>query len=226
MSAPPDNVDGTQPGSTSSGHKRKGTPNKRWTPEQDSVLIPCLIDMLKAGMKGHAKAKDYLNNPIPLFDELRLLCGDDHVTGEFAWTIFYPFGVLDPVFETQPEGLDNMESDPLDDNEQQEQPRSSTNIRNNRPPRASRTSIGEFIMTDIAKGIAQIAGSLKGLKEKNWKEKLTDALDTLQGYNIQDMNLLYVTQSNDRRLTKDFYMRMQSLSEFFVYEFFCLEKDV
>ncbi|KAJ0967951.1 hypothetical protein J5N97_024868 [Dioscorea zingiberensis] len=136
----------------------------------------------RAFVEGHPKAKDYLNKPIPMFDELRMVCGDDHATGEFARSIFHPFGVPDPVSETQPEGLDNMESDPVDDNEQQEQPRSSTSIRNSRPPRASRTNTEEVIMKDIAQGIGQMAGSLKGLRKKNWKEKLTDALDTLQGY--------------------------------------------
>ncbi|KAJ0967895.1 hypothetical protein J5N97_024812 [Dioscorea zingiberensis] len=136
----------------------------------------------RAFVEGHPKAKDYLNKPIPLFDELRMVCGDNHATGEFAWSIFHPFGVSDPVFETQPEGLDNMESDSLNDTEQQEQPRSSTSNRNSRPPRASRTNNEDVVMTDIAQGIGQIAGSLKGLKKNNWKEKLTDALDTLQGY--------------------------------------------
>ncbi|KAJ0978021.1 hypothetical protein J5N97_013495 [Dioscorea zingiberensis] len=217
MSTSLDNVDGTQPGSISSGHKRKGTPNKRWTPDMDSVLIPCLVEMVKAGLKGHPKAKDYLNKPIPLFDELRMVCGDNHATGE--WSIFHPFGVSDPISETQPEGLDNMESDPLNDNEQQEQPRSSTSNRNSRPPWALRTSNEDVIITDIAQGIGQITGSLKELKKKNWKEKLTDALDTLQGYSIQDMSLLYVTLRDDRRLAEDFYMRTQSLCEFFVNEF-------
>ncbi|KAJ0975462.1 hypothetical protein J5N97_017427 [Dioscorea zingiberensis] len=83
-----------------------------------------------------------------------------------------------------------MESDPLDENEQQEQPRSSTSNRNSRPPRASRTSNEDTIMTDIVQSIGQMAGSLKALKKKNWKEKLTKALDTLQGYSIQHMNLL------------------------------------
>ncbi|KAJ0981644.1 hypothetical protein J5N97_009899 [Dioscorea zingiberensis] len=133
---------------------------------------------------GHPKSKNYLNKPIPLFDELRMVCGDDHVTGEFAQSIFRPFGVPDLVSETQPEGHDNIDSDPLDDNEQQEQPRSFTSNRNSRPPRASRTSNEDVIMTNIAQVIGQIAGSLKGLKKKNWKEKLTDALNTLQGYNI------------------------------------------
>ncbi|KAJ0972500.1 hypothetical protein J5N97_020459 [Dioscorea zingiberensis] len=173
----------------------------------------------RAFVEGHPKAKDYLNKSIPLFDELRMVYGDDHATGDFARTIFHPFGVPDPVSETQPEGLDNMESDPLTDNEQQEQPRTSTSNRNSRPPRASRSSNDDVIMTDIAQGIGQIAGSLKGLKKKNWKEKLTDALDTLQGYSIQDMNLLYVTLRDDRRLAEDFYMRTQSLREFFVDEF-------
>ncbi|KAJ0959912.1 hypothetical protein J5N97_000322 [Dioscorea zingiberensis] len=173
----------------------------------------------RAFIEGHPKAKDYLNKPIPMFDELQMVCGDDHATGEFARSIFHPFGVPDPISETQPEGDDNMESDPIDNNEQQEQPRSSTSNRNSRPPRASRTSNEDVIMTDIAQGIGQMAGSLKGLRKKNWKEKLTDALDTLQGYSIQDMNLLYVTLRNDRRLAEDFYLRTQSLREYFVDEF-------
>ncbi|KAJ0969927.1 hypothetical protein J5N97_022804 [Dioscorea zingiberensis] len=157
----------------------------------------------RAFVEGHSKAKDYLNKPIPMFDELRMVCSDDHVTGEFARSIFHPFGVLDPLSETQPEGLDNMESDPVDDNEQQEQSRSSTSNRNSRPPCASRTSNKDVIMTDIAQGIGQIACSLKGLR----KMKLTDALDTLQGYSIQEMNMLYVTLRDDRHLTEYFYLR-------------------
>ncbi|KAJ0985247.1 hypothetical protein J5N97_003603 [Dioscorea zingiberensis] len=173
----------------------------------------------RAFVEGHPKAKDYRNKPIPMFDELRMVCGDDQATGEFARSIFHPFGVPDLVSETQPEGDDNMESDPINDNEQQEQPRSSTSNRNSRPPRASRTNNEDVIMTGIAQGIGQIGGSLKGLRKKNWKEKLTDALDTLQGYSIQDMNLLYVTLRNDRRLAEDFYLRTQSLHEYFVDEF-------
>ncbi|KAJ0978288.1 hypothetical protein J5N97_013762 [Dioscorea zingiberensis] len=67
--------------------------------------------------------------------------------------------------------------------------------------------------------ISQMSGSLKALKKKNWKEKLTEALDTLQGYSIEDMNTLYVTLRADRRLAEDFYMRTQSLREYFVDEF-------
>ncbi|KAJ0970549.1 hypothetical protein J5N97_018508 [Dioscorea zingiberensis] len=173
----------------------------------------------RAFVEGHPKVKDYMKKPIPMFDELRMVCGDDHATGEFARSIFHLFGVPDPVSKTQPEGLDNMESNPLDENEQQEQPMSSTSNRNSRPPRASRTSNEDVIMTDIAQGIGQIAGLLRGLRKKNWKEKLVDALDTLQDYSIQDMNLLYVTLRNDRRLAEDFYLRTQSLREFFVDEF-------
>ncbi|KAJ0960975.1 hypothetical protein J5N97_001053 [Dioscorea zingiberensis] len=132
-----------------------------------------------AFVEGHPKAKDYLNKPIPLLDELQLVCGDDQATGEFTWTIFHPFGVPYPVLETQPEGHDNMESYPLDENEKQEQPRSSKSNRNSRPPRASRTSNEDTIMIDIVQSIGQMAGSLKALKKKNWKEKLTEALDTL-----------------------------------------------
>ncbi|KAJ0963076.1 hypothetical protein J5N97_028198 [Dioscorea zingiberensis] len=106
----------------------------------------------RAFVEGHPKAKDYLNKPIPMFDELRMVCGNDHTTGEFARSIFHPFGVPDPVSETQLEGDDNMESDPIDNNEQQQQPRSSTSNRNSRPPRASRTSNEDVIMTDIAQG--------------------------------------------------------------------------
>ncbi|KAJ0989639.1 hypothetical protein J5N97_007995 [Dioscorea zingiberensis] len=173
----------------------------------------------RAFVEGHPKAKDYLNKPIPLLDELRLVCGDDHATGEFARTIFHPFGVPNPVLETQPEGVDTMESDPLDENEQQEQPRSSTSNDNIRPPRASRTNNEDTIMNDISQSIGQMPASLKALKKKNWKEKLTEALDTLQGYSIEDMNTLYVTLRADRRLVEDFYMRKQSLREFYVNEF-------
>ncbi|KAJ0967955.1 hypothetical protein J5N97_024872 [Dioscorea zingiberensis] len=185
----------------------------------DSQKILVLEDeTYRAFVEGHPKAKDYLNKSIPLFDELRMVCGDDHATGDFARTIFHPFGVPDPVSETQPEGLDNMESDPLTDNEQQEQPRTSTSNRNSRPPRASRSSNDDVIMTDIAQGIGQIAGLLKGLKKKNWKEKLTDALDTLQGFSIRGHESI-VCNSADDSATEDFYMRTQSLREFFVDEF-------
>ncbi|KAJ0981422.1 hypothetical protein J5N97_009677 [Dioscorea zingiberensis] len=155
-------------------------------------------------VRGHPKAKKYLNKPIPLVDKLQLVCCDDHATGEFVRTIFHLFGVPNPVFDTQPEGLDNMESDTIDDNDHQEQPRSSTINCNNRPPRASRTSNGDVAITDIAQSIGQIAASMKGMKKKNWKDKLTDFLETLRDYNVKDMNLLYVTLSNDRRLAEDF----------------------
>ncbi|KAJ0962013.1 hypothetical protein J5N97_029841 [Dioscorea zingiberensis] len=144
-------------------------------------------------VEGQPKAKEYLNKPILLFDELRLVCGEDHGTDKYARTIFHPFGVLDPVFETTLEGLDNMESDPLDDNDHKEQSRSSSSNCNSMSPQASRTSNEDIIMTDIALGIGKIASSLKWLKKKNWKEKLTDALETLLGYSVEDMNLLYVT---------------------------------
>ncbi|KAJ0961385.1 hypothetical protein J5N97_000421 [Dioscorea zingiberensis] len=37
--------------SESSSKKRKGTPNRRWTKDMDDVLIPCLAEQAKAGMK-------------------------------------------------------------------------------------------------------------------------------------------------------------------------------
>ncbi|KAJ0969877.1 hypothetical protein J5N97_022754 [Dioscorea zingiberensis] len=37
--------------SESSSKKRKGTPNRRWTKDMDDVLIRCLAEQAKAGMK-------------------------------------------------------------------------------------------------------------------------------------------------------------------------------
>ncbi|KAJ0960162.1 hypothetical protein J5N97_002053 [Dioscorea zingiberensis] len=217
MSAPLNND--TISGPSRSGHKRKGTPNKRWTQDMDNVLIPCLVDMAKAGLKGYPKAKEYLNKPIPLFEELRVVCGDDHATGEFARTIFQPFGASEQAVETETEGHDDMESDPSPGTVHHEQPINSSSNRNNRPPRASRSSNEDAAMSDIAHSIGEIAASMKRMKKKSWKDKLTDALDTLQGYSVQDMNLLYMTLRNDRPLAEGFYMRSQSLRIFFVDDF-------
>ncbi|KAJ0963392.1 hypothetical protein J5N97_028514 [Dioscorea zingiberensis] len=295
MSAPRKVVEDTITGFSSASRKRKRTANKRWTKEMDSVLIPCLADLAKAGLKvnksfkrqafveaanlvnrrfplacmdannvenhmrtlkqkyqdikklmnlngvgwnntrkmlvledetyrtyveAQPKAKEYLNKFVPFFRELQLVCGDDYARGEYAQTIFHQFGVSHPVPDNQPDGLDTMDSEPSENNyQQQEQPMSFSSNPNSRTAWASRATTENDVIINILEKVYDMVSSMWETKKKTWKDKLIEALWSMEGYSNKDMAKLYVTLRADRNLAEDFYLRNARLRKRFVDRF-------
>ncbi|XP_039138730.1 uncharacterized protein LOC120276054 [Dioscorea cayenensis subsp. rotundata] len=67
-------------------------------------------------VEGQPKAKEYLNKPIPFFEELRLVAGDDHATGDQARSIYQQFGGTNEEDENPPTPDVPMEHEPLETN--------------------------------------------------------------------------------------------------------------
>ncbi|KAJ0961992.1 hypothetical protein J5N97_029820 [Dioscorea zingiberensis] len=232
--------------SSSTGQKRKGTPNRQWSKEMDNVLIPALVEMAKARLivdksfkrqafveaanivnrsipaanmdadnvenrmrtmklkyqemkklldlsgvdelkmivledetcgtyvESHSKAKELLNTPIPHFNDLQIICGDDHATGEFARTIFYQFGSEN----TEAEGAGaEMESEPSENNNnnnnnnnEREAARTSTANNAQKRRRASRVSSDGAAVDTMSNKFDRLATSIDN-SNKDWKEK-------------------------------------------------------
>ncbi|KAJ0984855.1 hypothetical protein J5N97_003211 [Dioscorea zingiberensis] len=92
-----------------SKRKGKGTPNRRWTKDMDDILIPCLANMARAGLKVDKSFKRQafvdvaivINTRFPdqtmdatnVENHMRSLkTRDDQATGQFSRSIYEQFG--------------------------------------------------------------------------------------------------------------------------------------
>ncbi|XP_039134245.1 uncharacterized protein LOC120271639 [Dioscorea cayenensis subsp. rotundata] len=64
--------------------------------------------------EGQPKTMEYLNKPIPIFDNLCLVAGDDHATGDYARTIFDEFGGTPSENESAPPSNALLDCEPMD----------------------------------------------------------------------------------------------------------------
>ncbi|KAH7681900.1 Myb/SANT-like domain-containing protein [Dioscorea alata] len=147
-------------------------------------------------IEGQPKAKEYLNKPIPFFDELRLIAGDDHATGDYARTIFDQFGGTPGEDDSAPPPNAPLDGEPMDTgNQRHEALRSSMNKTTARATRRTRTN-GDN-------------GSGENIGEKI--EKLTDVLWDMEGYSDDDMEMVYNKLIDNKKEAENFYLRKPSL---------------
>ncbi|KAJ0985531.1 hypothetical protein J5N97_003887 [Dioscorea zingiberensis] len=170
------------------------------------------------------KAKELLNKPIPHFDDLRIICGDDHATGEFARTIFHQFGSENTKEEGAGAGAGvDMETEPSENNNNNnnnegETARTSTTNNAQKRRRASRVNSEGTSVDPMCNKFDRLATSIDN-SSKDWKEKMSDALWSMEGYDDDELEIVYLALRGNRDLAEDFYMRKPSLRKKFVDQF-------
>ncbi|KAH7672048.1 Myb/SANT-like domain-containing protein [Dioscorea alata] len=163
-------------------------------------------------IEGQPKAKDYLNKPIPFFDELRLIAGDDHATGDYARTIFDQFGGTPGEDESIPPPNAPLDSEPMNTGTQRREAlRSSTNMTTARTTRRTRTNVENGLGENIGEKIGELATSIDKTRKRTWKEKLTDVLWDMEGYSDDDMEMVYNKLIDNKKEAENFYLRKPSL---------------
>ncbi|KAJ0964711.1 hypothetical protein J5N97_025849 [Dioscorea zingiberensis] len=169
----------------------------------------------------HLRRKDLSTKPIPHYDDLRIVCGDDHATGEFARSIFDRFGsdeadtegnneppteYVDPDPEPEPEQLE-----PND--QQRELPRHTSSTTTARGGRASRLSNDNFLVEHFGEKFDRLSASIEGAKPKPWKYRLSDALWSMEGYSDEDLDMVFELLKAKKKLAESLYLRKPVSSE-------------
>ncbi|XP_039145340.1 uncharacterized protein LOC120282566 [Dioscorea cayenensis subsp. rotundata] len=163
-------------------------------------------------VEGQPKAKEYLNKPIPFFDELRLVAGDDHATGDYARTIFDQFGSTPGEDESAPPLNTPLDGEPMEtENERHEALRASTNKTTARATRRTRTNGENGLGENIGEKIGELAASIDRNRKRTWKEKLADVLWNMEGYSDDDMEMVYNKLIDNKKEAENFYLRKPSL---------------
>ncbi|XP_039137644.1 uncharacterized protein LOC120275190 [Dioscorea cayenensis subsp. rotundata] len=128
-------------------------------------------------VEGHQKAKEYLNKPIPLFEELRLVAGDDHATGDYARSIYDQFGgtIHEDKHDTIPDNVpapnDPMDCEAFEQNSRRHEVlRSNSSKSTARSSRTIRTMGENGAMEIVGDKLGQLATSIDRGK-KNMKGK-------------------------------------------------------
>ncbi|KAJ0966322.1 hypothetical protein J5N97_027460 [Dioscorea zingiberensis] len=164
-------------------------------------------------VESHPKAKDLLNKLIPHYDDLRMVCGDDHATGEFARSIFDRFGSDEadtegnnepPTEYVEPE----PEPEPLEPNDQQQElPRNTSSTTTARGGRASRMSNDNFLVEHFGEKFDRLSASIEGAKAKPWKDRLSDALWSMESYSDEDLDMVFELLKTKKKLAENLYLR-------------------
>ncbi|KAH7650984.1 hypothetical protein IHE45_20G027500 [Dioscorea alata] len=129
-------------------------------------------------VEGHPKAKEYLNKPIPLFEELRLVAGDDHATGDYARSIYDQFGgtIHEDDHDTVPDNVlapnDPMDCEAVEGNSRRHEVlRSNTSKTTARSTRTRRTMGENDGMEIVGDKLGQLATSIDRAKKKDMEGK-------------------------------------------------------
>ncbi|KAH7663248.1 hypothetical protein IHE45_14G040800 [Dioscorea alata] len=171
-------------------------------------------------VEGQPKAKEYLNKHIPFFEELRLVAGDDHATGDQARSIYQQFGGTNEEDENPPTPDVPMENEPLETNVQRQEGARSSAYRSTARTSCMSRSINENIASDnLANKLGELAASIKDNKKKTWKEKLSDALWSMEGYSDADMDMVFEKLRVNKDLAEAFYLRKPSLRKLWLDNF-------
>ncbi|XP_039146793.1 uncharacterized protein LOC120284034 [Dioscorea cayenensis subsp. rotundata] len=152
--------------------------------------------VLKDETYRHPKAKKYLNKPIPLFEELRLVARDDHATGDYAQSIYDQFGgtIHEDDHDTIPDNVPGP-NEPMDckafvaNNRRHEVLRSNASKTTTKSSRTTRTMCENVGMEIVGDKLGQLATSINRARKKASKEKLSDALWDMEGYDDKDMGM-------------------------------------
>ncbi|KAM0951967.1 putative peptidylprolyl isomerase [Dioscorea sansibarensis] len=186
----------------------------------DSEQVLVLEDeMYRAYVEGQPKAKEYLNKHIPFFDELHLVVGDDYTTSDHARTIHHQFGGTNLEENNTPSSNKLMDYEPLDTSKQRhEVPWSSASKTTARTGHTSKT-IGENVAIEhLLDKLGQLVSSIVKSKQ-TWKEKLSDALWSMEGYSDEDLDMVFEELIVDKSLAESFYLRKPSLRQRWLNDF-------
>ncbi|KAH7681731.1 Ribonuclease H-like protein [Dioscorea alata] len=177
-------------------------------------------------VEGQPKAKEYLNKSIPFFDELRLVAGDDHATGDYARTIYHQFGATTLEEDNAPPPNAPVDCEPMDTGEQRHEAlRSCASKSTARASRRPRNNGDNGASENIGDKLSELASSIKESKKKTWKEKLSDALWEMEGYDDNDMEMVFEKLINDKRQAENFYLRKLSLRKKWLDNFITSMRD-
>ncbi|XP_039146821.1 uncharacterized protein LOC120284067 [Dioscorea cayenensis subsp. rotundata] len=83
-----------------------------WNDESKMLVLE--DETYQTFVKGQPKAKEYLNKPIPFFEELWLVARDDHATCDHARTIYHQFGATTLEGESARPPNMPMDCEPVD----------------------------------------------------------------------------------------------------------------
>ncbi|KAH7650979.1 Fumarate reductase/succinate dehydrogenase flavoprotein-like C-terminal protein [Dioscorea alata] len=171
-------------------------------------------------VEGQPKAKEYLNKPIPLLEELCLVAEDDHATGDHARSFYDQFGGTTPEDNNVPEPNEPMDCEAFEANSQiHEVLRSTTNKTTARSSRIRRT-MGENVgMENVGDKLGQLVASIGQARKKTWKKKLSDALWDIKGYDNKDMGMVFGKLMKNKAQAELFYLRKSSLRKIWLDEY-------
>ncbi|KAH7650997.1 ArsR-like helix-turn-helix domain-containing protein [Dioscorea alata] len=186
----------------------------------DMIINTIIYFIIFEFTHGQPKAKEYLNKPIPFFDELRLVVGDDHATGDYAWTIFDQFGGTPGENKSALPPNTPLEGEPMDtENQRHEALRFSTNKTTARATRRTRTNGENGSGENIGEKIGELAASIDRSRKRTWKEKLTYVLWDMEGYSDDNMEMVYNKLINNKKEAENFYLRKLSLMKIWIDNF-------
>ncbi|KAJ0982744.1 hypothetical protein J5N97_010999 [Dioscorea zingiberensis] len=175
--------------------------------KQPGTLAPAISSSLLKipGLESHPiKSRDLLNNPITNFEELCLICGDDQATGQFACSIYKPFGVgyNEGVNEIDLE-IEDMGIALSHNGSQSEEP----SCINSTTPNKSRGSRSSIMDDEIVKGVRDMSYTLREAK-KYWIELLSDVLFTMDDeYDKDDLDIAFKVLCYDEQSAHEFVHR-------------------
>ncbi|KAH7672047.1 Myb/SANT-like domain-containing protein [Dioscorea alata] len=177
-----------------------------WNDESKMLILE--DETYRTFVEGQPKAKEYLNKPIPFFDELRLVAGDDHAIGDHARTIYHQFGATTLEDESAPPPNTPVDCEPMDTSNQRHEAlrshASKSTARANRRPRNNGDNVAS---ENIGDKLGELAASIKESRKKTWKEKLSDALWEMEGYDDNEMEMVFERLINDKKQAENFYLR-------------------
>ncbi|KAH7668768.1 hypothetical protein IHE45_11G033300 [Dioscorea alata] len=195
-------------------------------------------------VEGQPKAKEYLNKPIPFFEELLLVVGDDHATGDKArcgGTNEEDENPPTPDVPMEHEPLETIEAnklllsyalwsmeanEPLETNVHRQEGARSSAYRSTARTNCMARSINENIASDnLANKLGELAASIKENKKKTWKDKLSYALWSMKGYSDADMDIVFEKLRVNKDHAEAFYLRKPSLHKLWLDNFIASMRD-
>ncbi|XP_020253967.1 uncharacterized protein LOC109831037 [Asparagus officinalis] len=152
-------------------------------------------------IERHPKYKPYLNCPIPRYEELRIICGEDHATGEFRETSYDPD--IDKEIPTINIDEDDLVDSPGMDGVRVSQfngmePSSifikpgTVSGKSSRPVKKKKREDSHIIIGEkLVEEMGKVATAIVGLKERTWVEVLADKVFGFQDISIDDLELVF-----------------------------------
>ncbi|XP_039145095.1 uncharacterized protein LOC120282353 isoform X2 [Dioscorea cayenensis subsp. rotundata] len=137
-----------------------------------------------------------------------LVDDDDHATGDHVRSIFDQFGGTNPDDDCAPPTNEPKDCESFEVNSRRhETPRSS----GTKTGRTTRTVGENTAMDNVGDKLGELAASIDRARKKTWKEKLSDALWDMEGYDDGDMEMVFDRLMTNKKQAELFYLRKPSL---------------